>query len=132
MIGIGFSQINSTLPQHLKNSMEQGVCFFSILISFNALMVVFLQIPISHFAEKFHPMNAMLVGSILISVGIVGFGIASGWFMNVLLMIVFTLGEILTFPSNNMLIDKLAPNHLRGTYFGANQFKKSVISSDLY
>ena len=32
---------------------------------------------------------------------------------------IFTLGEILNYPAANMLIDKLAPEHMRGTYFGA-------------
>ena len=38
-------------------------------------------------------------------------------------MLVFTLGEILAFPAGNLLIDEIAPEGMRGTYFGAQSFQ---------
>ncbi|MOA59461.1 putative transporter [compost metagenome] len=34
-------------------------------------------------------------------------------------MAVFTLGEIIVFPAEYMFIDNIAPNHLRGMYYAA-------------
>jgi len=34
-------------------------------------------------------------------------------------MAVFTVGEIIVFPAEYMFIDRIAPDHLRGMYYGA-------------
>ncbi|WP_251551842.1 MDR family MFS transporter [Neobacillus muris] len=124
LINIGYSQVDSNFPQFLEKNIENGVYLFSVLLTINAVMVVVLQMPISHLAEKLTLMQGMIVGSLFIVAGLAGFGFVSGWVSAVLAMVLFTLGEILIFPSNSMMIDRLAPEHLRGTYFGAGQFRK--------
>ncbi|MGG3470663.1 MFS transporter [Neobacillus pocheonensis] len=124
LINIGYVQMDSNLPQFLEGSVENGIAIFSVLLTINAVMVVFLQMPISHLAEKFSLMQAMAAGSIFIAAGLLGFSIINGWVMAIFAMVLLTLGEILIFPSNSMMMDKLAPDHLRGTYFGAGQFRK--------
>ncbi|MDP4084974.1 MAG: MFS transporter [Bacillota bacterium] len=124
LVNIGYVQIDSNLPQHLDHVLKNGVTMFSFLISINAIMVVLLQLPVSHFAEKFKPMQMMVVGAIFISGGLVGFSFVNGWAIAIISIFLITLGEILIFPANSILIDRLAPDHLRGTYFGAGQFRK--------
>lgn len=124
LINIGYVQVDSNLPQFLEKSLENGVVIFSVLLTINAVMVVFLQMPISHFAERFSLMQGMAFGAIFIASGLLGFSFASGWVTAVIAMAILTIGEILIFPANNMMMDQLAPEHLRGTYFGAGQFRK--------
>jgi MFS family permease len=124
LVNIGYVQIDSNLPQHLDHTLKNGVELFSILISINAIMVVILQMPVSHFAEKFEPMLMMVAGAILMVAGLIGFSFVNGWIIAVLSIFLITIGEILIFPANSILIDELAPDHLRGTYFGAGQFRK--------
>lgn len=124
LVNIGYVQLDSNLPQYLAAKMQNGVVIFSVLLTINAVMVVVLQMPISHIAEKFKPMQAMLAGSIFMAAGLVGFSFISGWVTAVISIILLTFGEILIFPSSSILIDNLAPEHLRGTYFGAGQFRK--------
>jgi len=38
-------------------------------------------------------------------------------------MVLFTLGEIFAFVMAEMVIQEIAPEHLRGTYFGASGFQ---------
>ncbi|WP_168413021.1 MDR family MFS transporter [Bacillus salacetis] len=124
LINIGYSQLQSTLPMHLEESLENGVYIFSILLSVNATMVVFLQMPVSAIAERFRPMHVMVFGSLLMMTGLAGFGFTAGWFLSLLSVALLTMGEILIFPANSVLIDRLAPERLRGIYFGAGQFRK--------
>jgi len=124
LVNIGYVQIDSNLPQILEGTLENGVVIFSILITINAVMVVFLQMPISHVAEKFRIMQVMVVGAIFMAAGLIGFSLVNGWVSAIIAMVLLTFGEILIFPSNSMMIDMLAPDHLRGTYFGAAQFRK--------
>lgn len=124
LINIGYVQIDSNLPQVLEGSLENGVTIFSVLLTINAVMVVFLQMPISHFAEKFSLMHTMVIGSVFIAAGLFSFSFINSWLVAALAMVLLTIGEILIFPSNAMMMDQLAPEHLRGTYFGAGQFRK--------
>ncbi|MEH7073192.1 MDR family MFS transporter [Neobacillus drentensis] len=124
LVNMGYVQIDSNLPQILEGSLENGIQIFSTLITINAVMVVFLQMPISHIAEKFRLMQVMVVGAIFMAAGLVVFSFVTGWTVAILAIVLLTIGEILIFPSNNMMIDRLAPEHLRGTYFGAAQFRK--------
>ncbi|MFF2448132.1 MDR family MFS transporter [Neobacillus sp. NPDC058068] len=124
LVNMGYVQIDSNLPQILEGTIENGVFIFSMLITINAVMVVVLQMPISHLAEKFKIMQVMVVGAVFMAVGLVGFSFVSGWATAIVAIVLLTLGEILIFPSNSMMIDQLAPEHLRGTYFGAAQFRK--------
>ncbi|MFE8700220.1 MDR family MFS transporter [Cytobacillus sp. FJAT-54145] len=124
LINIGYAQLESSLPQHLENSIINGVFIYSVLLSINAVFVVFFQIPISHFAEKFSPMKVMMVGAILLCAGLVGFSFVNGWVSAILSIVLLTIGEILIFPSNSLLIDQLADENMRGAYFGAGQFRK--------
>lgn len=124
LVNIGYVQIDSNLPQFLQTNLENGVVIFSVLLTINAVMVVVLQMPISHLAEKFKPMQVMIVGASLMALGLICCSLINGWLLAILSIIILTFGEILIFPSNSMLIDQLAPDHLRGTYFGAGQFRK--------
>ncbi|MFJ5716467.1 MDR family MFS transporter [Neobacillus sp. NPDC093127] len=124
LVNMGYVQIDSNLPQILEGTVENGVFIFSVLITINAVMVVVLQMPISHLAEKFKIMQVMVVGAVFMAAGLIGFSFVSGWVTAIVAIVLLTLGEILIFPSNSMMIDQLAPEHLRGTYFGAAQFRK--------
>ncbi|WP_442598960.1 MDR family MFS transporter [Neobacillus sp. D3-1R] len=124
LINIGYAQVESNLPQFLEGSIEKGVMIYSVLLSINAVMVVLLQMPISHVAESYKPMQVLIVGSVCMSLGLFSFSFVNGWVVAILAMALLTIGEILIFPSNSILIDQLAEDHLRGTYFGAGQFRK--------
>ena len=124
LVNIGYSQMDSNLPQHIEVSLENGIFLYSVLLSINAILVVLLQLPITHYVEKFKPMNVMIFGSITLSVGLIGFSLVNGWVTSIIAMALFTIGEILIFPSNSLLIDQLAGEQLRGIYFGASQFRK--------
>lgn len=124
IVNMGYVQMDSNLPQFLQGRLENGVVIFSILLTINAVMVVVLQMPISHFAERFKPMQAMVIGALLMAIGLFSCSFINGWAIAIISIIFLTLGEILIFPSSSMVIDQLAPEYLRGTYFGAGQFRK--------
>ncbi len=97
---------------------------FSLLLSMNAIMVILLQMPIVKLLEKQSPLRNMMVGAILVSLGLVVVAMARDhrW-MYFVAEFILTLGEILVFPFNGIVIDSLAPDSMRGTYFGAAGFQ---------
>lgn len=120
---IGYSQMGSSLSQYIDaKGLNEGIGLFSVLMSVNAVVVIVFQVPLTRFIERRTPLTAITVGSAMYALGNLGYAFADGTVLFVLSMTVFTLGEILTFPSTNLLIDGLAPEGLRGTYYGAQSF----------
>ncbi|MCR2806573.1 MDR family MFS transporter [Paenibacillus soyae] len=119
---IGYSQMTSTLSQFIDEGFANGVELFAWMMSVNAIVVVAFQIPFSKWAEKRTPMTAIAVGSVFYAIGHIGFAFSGSWWMLVASMVVFTWGEILTFPAGSMIVDRIAPEGMRGTYFGAQTF----------
>ncbi|MDD9265740.1 MDR family MFS transporter [Paenibacillus sp. GCM10023248] len=116
---IGYSQVMVTLSQYLEQNFAEGVNMFAILMSVNAIVVIALQIPLTRISDKYTPLATIVAGNLMFALGDIGFAFSHnlGWMIGS--MAIFTLGEILNYPAANMLIDKLAPEHMRGTYFGA-------------
>lgn len=50
-------------------------------------------------------------------------GFAGSWISFIISMVLLTIGEIFLFPSTSVFIDQIAKEELRGTYFGAAQFR---------
>lgn len=61
----------------------------------------------------------MIIGNLLYAIGLFGFGAFRSLLMLLLMMIVFTIGEILTWTMADIVVSEKAPSHLRGTYFRA-------------
>ncbi|MFJ7736758.1 MDR family MFS transporter [Lysinibacillus sp. NPDC097287] len=123
LINIGYSQFDSTLPQLIELKIEVGAKLYSLLISLNAAVVLLLQLPISIFSERFSSTLTLLVGIVFFAVGLVLFGVSDSYPLFMIAMTLFTIGEIFTFPTMNVLIDEIAPDTQKATYLGASQFK---------
>ncbi|RUS47761.1 MFS transporter [Cohnella sp. AR92] len=119
---ISYSQMTATLSQYVGGKFEDGVTLFAVMTSVNAIIVVVLQVPFSRWAEKRTPLTAIAVGTLMYALGNVGFGLSENWLFFLLSMAVFTFGEILTFPAGALLTDKIAPEKMRGAYYGAQSF----------
>ncbi|MFC4766833.1 MDR family MFS transporter [Effusibacillus consociatus] len=119
---LAYAQMTVTLSQYVEQSFTDGVKLFAWLMSVNAIAVIVFQMPLAKWAEKRTPLIAIAVGNCLYALGDVGFAYSNGWSTMIASMVIFTLGEILTFPAGSVFIDRLAPEGMRGTYFGAKTF----------
>jgi MFS family permease len=124
MIGaIGYSQMTVTLSQYVEGHFAKGVELFAALMSVNALTVVLLQVPLVRWAEsRRSPLAAIAAGNVMFALGDIGFAVSGSAAAMIASMAVFTIGEILNYPAANLLIDRLAPEGMRGTYYGAQTF----------
>jgi MFS family permease len=52
-------------------------------------------------------------------IGLAGFALSTSILLWVISIAIFTVGEIIVFPAEYMFIDKIAPDNLRGMYYGA-------------
>ncbi|TXC93139.1 MFS transporter [Metabacillus litoralis] len=120
----GYSQFSSTLPQYFSSSasFDNGVKLFSYLLTLNAITVILLQFPLIKIGKKYSPLVSIMFGNIIICIGLIGFAFITDLSLLIVMIVIFTVGEILMFSMTDLLIDQMAVPNLKGTYFGAMGF----------
>lgn len=118
---VGYSQTETTLAQKMAMSMtpSRAAAVFGMVLSSNAIVVVFLQLPISKWTKRVGLVTSMMLGQGIFALSYVAFGYASELWTYLGAMLVLTIGEIIIFPQNNQYVSLLAPAHMRASYFGA-------------
>lgn len=123
LVVLGYSQINSTLPQFINMNVEDGVILFSYVIIANSITVLAFQLPLTMMIEKMSIYASLKMSILIFSVGLFLFGLSHSAWMFIASMIVFSIGEIFCFPMMNAVIEEIAPEDQKGTYLGASQLK---------
>lgn len=84
----------------------------------NAAVVMSLQYIFGSWIKEERLLAWVSVGSAAFVLGLFGLSMSTELWWWMLAIIVFTLGEIIIVPAEFMFIDKIAPDNLRGSYFG--------------
>jgi MFS family permease len=113
----GYAHLDTTLSQYMGSS---HVATYSLLFMTNTITILVLQYPIIKLMKKFSALTSLKLGSLFISFGVLSFGLSHIIIFLILSMILFTVGEILCFIIGDVLIGEIAPENLRGAYFGAS------------
>lgn len=73
--------------------------------------------------EKMSLYRSLRIGIVIFALGLVLFNVSTSTWMFIGSMMIFSIGEIFTFPLMNAVIEEIAPNDQKGTYLGAAQLK---------
>lgn len=117
-----YAQLESSVPQVIvRSGIEDAASLIAMLMVVNTATIVLFQFPLLKMLERVPLFSRTRMGMVLIAAGQVAFIVspndsALGW---ALACFIISLGEVITFPTLNVQIDRLAPAHLRGSYFGA-------------
>jgi MFS family permease len=115
-------QWSATLAPYLAGNIAGGVEIFAYIVSINGVVVLLGNPFARRFIERAGALNALVIGCLLFLAGELGFLASGGLWGLAISMAVFTIGEILVIPSEYMLVDAIANDHNRGSYFGAHSF----------
>lgn len=85
----------------------------------NALVVILMQYPIGRRIAPPHLFRWVLVGLAFYVLGLWGFMHADSVLTWVMAVAAFTVGEVITVPTDYLFVDRIAPAHRRGSYYGA-------------
>ncbi|MFC1758545.1 MDR family MFS transporter [Planctomycetota bacterium] len=121
MTSIVFMQAFTTLPIHLDKSgySEENIGW---LLSTNGILIVFCQIPITHFLNRFNRLSIIVVGELLIATGFGLTTFAATTAMFLLTIMIWTLGEVVQAAFKQSLVADMAPADMRGRYMGVFSF----------
>jgi MFS family permease len=117
-----FMQMSSTLSVYLVKFQHMPEAFFGTLVMINALMIVFLQIPISRWLSKKPLLGLMIAGNAFYMVGFGSYGLFPSVPLFIIAMILITLGEMLVIPTSQALTALLAPPDMRARYVATERF----------
>lgn len=109
------------LSQYLlvEYSSDDAMSILSAVLACNAITVIVLQYQFGRLLKREHLAFWMGIGSVLFISGLLGFMYAENSVSWCIAMFVFTLGEMIVLPGEYLFIDTIAPEHLRGSYYGA-------------
>lgn len=109
------------LSQYLlvRYDANEAMGILSAILACNAITVVLLQFQFGRILNHNYLARWLGIGSTLLIIGLLGFSHADSLVSWCLSMLAFTLGEIIVLPAEYIFIDKIAPDHLKGSYYGA-------------
>lgn len=117
-----FMQMSTTLSVYLVKFQQMPESFFGALVMLNALMVVFLQIPITHWVSRVPLLGVMIAGNAFYLLGFGSYGLPPSVPLFILAMVLITLGEMLVIPTSQALTALLAPPDMRARYVATERF----------
>ncbi|MFJ8114221.1 MDR family MFS transporter [Streptomyces sp. NPDC096132] len=122
LIEASHNRISALLAQYFTDSFHNGSTILAALMTTNAVTVVCVQLFVAKYVRKYEPVHLLSLGALLTFVGMAGFALGADTWHFVVAMVVFSLGETVIAPAEFALIDRIAPDHLRGSYFGTQTF----------
>jgi MFS family permease len=120
-----YAQMDSSLIQYLTRAEVPDLVFLiSSMIVANSLLIICCQFVLLKMMASMALESRIQIGLLLLAASQVWFAVNPldffwGWIGAVLVM---SIAEAILFPTMNVHIDRLAPPHLRGAYFGAASF----------
>ena len=117
LMGIAYMQVFNLLA---LTSKRFGIppSTYGIIMGFNGVLIMLIEVPLTHSLKQFSSTRVLAIGYVLIGLGCIVFGLSSGIVSFFIGMAVFTLGEIIALPIGMAYSSNLAPESMRGRYFG--------------
>ncbi|WP_168209616.1 MFS transporter [Chromobacterium paludis] len=116
-----YGRFSSYLPLYLLTRMDEAdaMRWMSALISCNAIVVVALQYPLGRLLKPRRLIRSIVGGFLLVGAGMLWLGAVDSLPMMCAGIALFTLGEVVLVPAEYLYIDAIAPEALKGSYYGA-------------
>lgn len=110
-------QTHSTFPLYIQ---DQGFrsSTYGLLLSINGLMIVFFELGITNWTQRFRPQTMIALGYALAGIGFALTGLAHSIPALAATVVVWTLGEMIYAPVTGAYVANIAPEQYRGRYNG--------------
>ncbi len=116
LMGVVYIQMYNTLSVYLRDVHGIPERGYGLMLSLNAVTVVFLQFWITRRTRGRPPMVMMALGTLLYMIGFTMYGIVSTYALFIFAMIWITFGEMIVVPVGQALVARFAPEDMRGRY----------------
>lgn len=118
---IVFGQFTGYLSQYLILTSDAVFAYKVIgaVMITNALIVIVFQYALSSRMRQATLLRWLLLGTVFFMIGLAGFMLAGpSVLIWVIAMAIFSFGELIVIPAEYMFIDFIAPDNMKGSYYG--------------
>ncbi|MDI2587076.1 MFS transporter [Psychrobacillus sp. NEAU-3TGS] len=140
LLGQTFMQLDLLIPVYMKEVIDKQVLgnffgrewavtgegSFGILLSENGLLVVLLTVFVSRWMTKYPEKWVFFLSSFLYMIAMLIFPMTANFWVFLIAMAIFTLGELATVGLQESFVSKLAPADMRGQYFAAASLRYTI------
>ncbi len=112
------SQLISTLSVYAKEQMRMSSAEIGCLYTLNGLLVILFQMPLSRAMAHMHFALRAAAGALFYALGYFSAAFCLHSWQMLLAVTIFTIGEMLAFPTLNSAASRLAPVGMVGRYMG--------------
>ncbi len=110
-------QLHTTLPLHITR-LGFSYSTYGTLISLNGAMIVVFELLITAWAQTKRQQPLIAIGYALSCIGFAMTGLATGFPMLAVTVVVWTIAEMIYAPASGAYVTSLAPDRYRGRYMG--------------
>jgi MFS family permease len=110
-------QFISSLALHVTGH-GYSAAVYGALVSMNGVLIVFFELAITAYVQRFHLLRAIATGYLLAGIGFALTGVAHTIPALAGTVVIWTLGEMVGMPPASAWVSKIAPEHFRGRYMG--------------
>src|SRR5262249_4415423 len=117
-VSIVFSQFTGALPLFVVRNLGLSESEYGLLFTLNTLMIVTMEIPLSSRTAHWSHRRAMALGALTIGLGCGLFAFARSYIQVLGIIALWTVGEMILFPTMAVYTSDRAPEGQRGEYMG--------------
>lgn len=118
-VGICCAQFDTTLSQYLNIILPNPAKVYSMLIFTNCLTVVVFQSMIMNMIRNLDISKMIVTGCLILALGFYLMSLSQASLVLITIsVIMISMGQVFLFPNFGRFIDLIAPEHLKGFYYG--------------
>jgi MFS family permease len=117
-VALVFLQMSSTFGLHIK-SCGFSLKVYGLIIALNGVLIVFLELPLTSYTQRWPAHRVVAVGYALIGLGFASTAWAKTIPAFAVVVIIFTIGEMIAMPVASAYVTENVPGLMRGRYMGA-------------
>lgn len=124
-----YSNLFTTFGTFAGGFVQVPEAMVGLIFSLNGFMVVFFQLPIALYLERFKLTTSLILGSLFYVVGFGIVGFCTDFWTLFASMFIITVGELVVTPASQALLSEMAPPEARGHYMSFSGFIGNVGSA---
>ena len=119
LVNLVFMQNQGALPLYVVRDLHHRESFYGMLFVVNTLLIVAIEVPLNLFMSHWPHRSALMLGIFLTALGFgaLAFGASTAFIVGT--VVIWTFGEMVTFPVSTAYVADIAPTGRIGEYMGA-------------
>lgn len=113
-----FFQLNSAFSLFMVRDLKLSESAFGLMFTVNTVLIILIEIPLNTAMARWPHRRALALGTLLTGIGFGALVFASGVWGVAATVVVWTFGEMITFPGSSAAVADMSPPDRRGEYMG--------------